>query len=748
MALPNLTIQNPETGEHISLQMSIQATDAASATKSEAFAVGERNGVPVESGDPTYQNNAKYYRDQMREIIDEAQTEGYINVVTAVADAYSASKTYNVGEYSIHDGKLYRCVVKITTAEAWTSAHWTQVNVGEDLSKTVWNEVQNLTAAQQSAARNNIMAADEVTVAFHTSQIDNLQFRKQDKLTFDSTPTAGSSNPVTSAGIKTVTDALAGDVDDLKSAITPLQSAINGITFDPGDFTDKAMIIYDTGAKSTTSSTAMMATGFIAIPNGATKLFVTMRVVSSTSNTGLAFYTSAAESAYISGSRERTATSGWELREIDIPSTAKYFRSTYFTNSASVEHPPFAAYTDLAFDNRLDAMQEQIDSAIIDTVGVEPVNVYNPDDPDIITGKTVSYNGNYNDVADFKVSGFIEIEPGATYIIPRYTMYFGSSDIRYLPCYNADKTYASSKDMTSSLDTYFRVYTFPANTTYKYFRVNISMYDANSNRIVTPYHTESNFMVIKGTALPKRYIPFVRQRLMDTTVYSAHEELDNPLYGKSIVFFGDSIVEGGDDSGYCRRIGERNSMLWLNNGIGGSTIASTSAGKTICTRAAIMADPDYIVLEGGTNDADRIGNATGETKPANFGTWDPDEYGTDDTETYYGFDITTFCGAVDYMCKRFVSTYPGKKIGFIGAHKMGQVLATRKNRGYYIQTAMDICKKWGIPCLDLWNGCYLNPMIPSHYTANEDYLYADGQHLTHNGYDYLTPIIEAWLKTL
>lgn len=85
------------------------------------------------------------------------------------------------------------------------------MTVGEDLSKTVWNEVQNLTAAQQSVARNNIMAADEVTVAFHTSQIDNLQFRKQDKLTFDSTPTAGSSNPVTSAGIKAAVDGLAED---------------------------------------------------------------------------------------------------------------------------------------------------------------------------------------------------------------------------------------------------------------------------------------------------------------------------------------------------------------------------------------------------------------------------------------------------------------------------------------------------------------------------------------------------------
>lgn len=121
---------------------------------------------------------------------------------------------------------LYRCKTKITTAEAWTPAHWVQVSVGEDLSKAVWNEVQNLTVAQQSAARNNIQAADQMTVDFHSTQISDLETGKQDKLTFDSTPTAGSSNPVTSAGIKAATDALAGDVDDLKSALSNVENAV------------------------------------------------------------------------------------------------------------------------------------------------------------------------------------------------------------------------------------------------------------------------------------------------------------------------------------------------------------------------------------------------------------------------------------------------------------------------------------------------------------------------------------------
>ena len=54
--------------------------------------------------------------------------------VGTVASAYSASKTYAVGDYAIHNSNLYRCTTAITTAEAFTAAHWTQVVLGDDVS--------------------------------------------------------------------------------------------------------------------------------------------------------------------------------------------------------------------------------------------------------------------------------------------------------------------------------------------------------------------------------------------------------------------------------------------------------------------------------------------------------------------------------------------------------------------------------------------------------------------------------------
>lgn len=58
----------------------------------------------------------------------------YDALLASIAGTYSASKTYAVGDYVWYDGSLYRCTTAITTAEAWTSGHWTAAVLGDDLS--------------------------------------------------------------------------------------------------------------------------------------------------------------------------------------------------------------------------------------------------------------------------------------------------------------------------------------------------------------------------------------------------------------------------------------------------------------------------------------------------------------------------------------------------------------------------------------------------------------------------------------
>ena len=67
-----------------------------------------------------------------------------------VAADYSATKTYAIGDYVYYNGTLYRCTTAITTAEAWTSGHWTAAKLANDVSelKTAITLLENLEASR------------------------------------------------------------------------------------------------------------------------------------------------------------------------------------------------------------------------------------------------------------------------------------------------------------------------------------------------------------------------------------------------------------------------------------------------------------------------------------------------------------------------------------------------------------------------------------------------------------------------
>ena len=48
---------------------------------------------------------------------------------TVISDSYDASKAYSVGEYCIHDNKLYKCETATTAGEAWNEDYWKETNV-------------------------------------------------------------------------------------------------------------------------------------------------------------------------------------------------------------------------------------------------------------------------------------------------------------------------------------------------------------------------------------------------------------------------------------------------------------------------------------------------------------------------------------------------------------------------------------------------------------------------------------------
>lgn len=76
-----------EVNPTIEMEMEVEMGDASSESNAEAWAVGERKGVPVNETDQTYHNNAKYYAGKTTE--DRAATS---QAEQAVAEGVSAAQ--------------------------------------------------------------------------------------------------------------------------------------------------------------------------------------------------------------------------------------------------------------------------------------------------------------------------------------------------------------------------------------------------------------------------------------------------------------------------------------------------------------------------------------------------------------------------------------------------------------------------------------------------------------------------------
>lgn len=71
-------------GDHIVMEMEIQAGDDVSANKAEAYAVGQREGVDVPSTDPAYHNNAKYYAEQAQQAAQQGNADALYAALKAI----------------------------------------------------------------------------------------------------------------------------------------------------------------------------------------------------------------------------------------------------------------------------------------------------------------------------------------------------------------------------------------------------------------------------------------------------------------------------------------------------------------------------------------------------------------------------------------------------------------------------------------------------------------------------------------
>lgn len=508
-----------------------------------------------------------------------------------------------------------------------------------------------------------------------------------------------------------------------------------------GKYYTQSQTAYDSAATTYASSSIVEVTPIV---KNRVKFDVTIRTMVNSGMLAVALYDKNHGLLYsvVGNSASQTVV----VSTKDYPET--YYFKASFLNSINAESNfdvSVASVTDLSVDvSDIETVKNEFDALF-----VSYTNIF-----DRSASKESGYlsNGVVQSGAG-ETYDYIQIDSHGLYIsncIP--TAVYGQNYNQSIAFYNDQKQYVGNSTITIVEDpgnnNAIGTFLIPSNATY--IRVTVGSTTA----------TRDDKMIVFGAELPPMYIPTGTTTLATETLESAIK--GNVLSGKTALFDGDSICDDytdkSDNGAYAGRISVENNLIIHNYGVGGGTITKgTSAShyivESIDTMYADHPDADYIILEGGTNDADIIGNIINNPDLPDFGSFNLTDYSGN-------YDDTTFCGAVEKLFYKAINYWPGKKIGFVIAMKMGKTnygyTAATNNRRAYFKAIMEICDKWGIPYINLWDGCYMNPSLEVCYddtkTSEQNIaagkMYMDGQHPAPKGYDYIAPMIGAWMKTL
>ena len=223
-----------------------------------------------------------------------------------------------------------------------------------------------------------------------------------------------------------------------------------------------------------------------------------------------------------------------------------------------------------------------------------------------------------------------------------------------------------------------------------------------------------------------------------------------PLYGKSIYGFGDSLVYGHSlGIGMLDFVTQQNKMQYTKYAINGATVITREpvriegiSGMVLDIASQIVGaavtQPDFICFDGLTNDAydDTVNHHLGMLS---------DNY----DGNYY---TTTFIGAFENICFNLRYKYQNSNIIYICPHKMPSRTKYSQHKLQY--WARTICNKWSIPFIDIYNSGGINTCISGmqndySYNNNDKTTGGNGTHLNDEGYKlWYAPLIEATLKSL
>ena len=212
---------------------------------------------------------------------------------------------------------------------------------------------------------------------------------------------------------------------------------------------------------------------------------------------------------------------------------------------------------------------------------------------------------------------------------------------------------------------------------------------------------------------------------------------------KKALFIGDSICAATsrnetntEHRGWPGRIEYSTKMDCINAGVSGASLSTVGPEGGVSTKRIVTQymgvkdqDFDFIIMEGGVNDA--MGSAAVGNITTSFNVED--------------FDINTYAGALEELFYHVTQNHSNAKLGYMFTFKMPNLhRGNVDNMNEYYNMAKQICEKWNVPFLNMFEDEALNKELK--VDTNENL--PDNLHPNTTGYDILYKYIIYWMETL
>ena len=212
---------------------------------------------------------------------------------------------------------------------------------------------------------------------------------------------------------------------------------------------------------------------------------------------------------------------------------------------------------------------------------------------------------------------------------------------------------------------------------------------------------------------------------------------------KRALFIGDSICAATSRNeteteyrGWAGRIGYSTEMECVNGGVSGASLSTVSPEGGVSTKRILTQylnvknqDFDFIIMEGGINDAmgsAEVGSIT-------------DSFNVED------FNVDTYAGALEELFYHVTQNHSNAKLGYMFTFKTPNLHKGRVDDiTEYYEVAEKACKKWNVPFLNMYEDETLNKALK--VDTNE--CLPDWLHPNTAGYDVLYKYIMYWMETL